>query len=593
MLNCRYVGRICSHSWLTSVNCQDASCTPSVYDCLQGVPNGSTYGHDRLLVMCTGPFSESSPRSLLLARILSWPNIWGRDHQQLSARGSSACVLAVVQKLVVLLQHLASPKVPILLLDSQHQSPSTSSMASIEQLPVELLDQISERLQAKALSALSMTCAKLRHSIEPSLYRHISLTWSFDKPHPPVTSLLFTFLDRPDLADRVKSIDFSGLKNRSSKFRRPGTNSRNRDPPVSVWRDSKHGPSNHQGQVKALLDQAGLGQRDRWLQLYQSGEVDVIVALILAQTTNLETLKLSTEFMVDTTIVGDLLQTQSASANCCFANLKHVEYGNEIDSVIDVYKFSIDAGAVVNLLRLPRVETLRAVVPFQQLSWSDEHTRCVSLRSLHLPFCGLGGFELQQLLGATPNLAQLSIHHLVEEGNLCHTQMLQSPDFRAALEKVSTTLQCLSLRVEIWSMYTDIGIYPDDADKSFGKGLPQHLHSMTKLRYLQLPFIGLFGWNGAASVDLQELLPPNLETLHLTDDLADLIDYPLTDDESLLRSFQSFLSCLPQTQRPFANLLMYLDVTDEQWHQDKMTALQQACQNVGVTCQVRKVLDDI
>ncbi|KAG9501650.1 hypothetical protein J7337_007341 [Fusarium musae] len=66
-------------------------------------------------------------------------------------------------------------------------------------------------LQADAAN-LSMTCRALHSLAEPLVYSTIQITWSrqYYPPIPQILRLIRTLLDRPDLGDIVRSIEFGG-----------------------------------------------------------------------------------------------------------------------------------------------------------------------------------------------------------------------------------------------------------------------------------------------------------------------------------------------------------------------------------------------
>lgn len=90
-------------------------------------------------------------------------------------------------------------------------------MASITQIPTELLLQIISELDEKAISAISWSCKALRRVVHPFL--HWKPSYEFITPHP---FLLRTFIEKSPLNKSIKNLGFTG-RVKSVYHRTPGT----------------------------------------------------------------------------------------------------------------------------------------------------------------------------------------------------------------------------------------------------------------------------------------------------------------------------------------------------------------------------------
>ena len=84
-------------------------------------------------------------------------------------------------------------------------------MASILDLPTELLEDILLPLSTDSLSRLSRTCKTLQNFLSPRIYRTIDWTWRDEDAYaPPFLLLLRTVLANPDIRGKVRVLKLRG-----------------------------------------------------------------------------------------------------------------------------------------------------------------------------------------------------------------------------------------------------------------------------------------------------------------------------------------------------------------------------------------------
>ncbi|KAF2105442.1 hypothetical protein BDV96DRAFT_608268 [Lophiotrema nucula] len=88
-------------------------------------------------------------------------------------------------------------------------------LSKMEQIPNELLLDVSERVSTKDLCELSLVCKKLRAVAQEVLHRSpvipMTLSWDLSTERCKLSSLLWTFVKRPDLALLVRELELRPL----------------------------------------------------------------------------------------------------------------------------------------------------------------------------------------------------------------------------------------------------------------------------------------------------------------------------------------------------------------------------------------------
>ena len=169
-----------------------------------------------------------------------------------------------------------------------------SIMIGFSTLPEELILSILHYLQIADLLSLSLVCKVLQRIAIPRIYRDVNWTWDEDaKDDSTVQSFLRSILERPQLALMVKHIQFRGFK-------------------FSDWLHLELG--DHVMQLaRNIIARVGYPIADKWMFGLQYGSLVVIIALVLSQLPNLESLEVG-RFFLDETLFCELFHHAAVSS---------------------------------------------------------------------------------------------------------------------------------------------------------------------------------------------------------------------------------------------------------------------------------------
>ncbi len=429
-------------------------------------------------------------------------------------------------------------------------------MGDFGKLPLELREAILADVTKVDLSALSCTSKWMRDAIEPNLYRDIEWDWGdSDLHHRPVHLLVRTLLIRPTLSTYVKSVDFAGGKP-FREFQSSFMNVR-LGPTCSVWtvEDVPDFSKQEMRLAIRLIHSLRLSCVDLWLQELKRGEVDVFVALLLAQSYNLRRLRLDFEFQT-TKFVGSLLgRAALRSGHCPFSALETVDYSGDInDKVSPFMDHTIDFTQVLELFRLPSIQSMRMALPVYSIPWTEQNSPTTfTLTSLVLHHTQLSEIDLGHLLRASPNLKSLEFHLWY---NLSSSYR-QRGDRQIYLDCVDLSTSLAFVRASLQHLVVDIGFGYHGRVLAPSEGMNGRLDGLqhfVKLSSLEIPSIMLLGWDldkwtPEIPRTLADVMPPNLSQLCFTDHLTHLEGNPW-NDEHLLSLIEAYLEAR-HTSQPY------------------------------------------
>lgn len=232
--------------------------------------------------------------------------------------------------------------------------------ASLLTLPGEILNPILLKgdFTKQDLSALSRVCKPLRQLTLPRLYEAIIFNWtSASSGTPKILFFLRSLLEKPYLSALVKHFRCIGRKKEGISYakRSPGT----------LWEE---------GEMKTLEDgelfkmakdvvlTADLPEPLLWIDAMEMGDIDVLVALILSQLPQLQTLHLDVNFLTNNRFIGFLFKhalssnNQSSTRRCLstFAHLRHVESIPALPEQSLPSRAFVDTDQFLSLILLPR-----------------------------------------------------------------------------------------------------------------------------------------------------------------------------------------------------------------------------------------------
>jgi len=471
-------------------------------------------------------------------------------------------------------------------------------MSSLVELPEELWQMIVYPLEKSDVSAISRCCKRLRERTIPYLYETIDWTWNSgpalaEPCNPPVHLLLRSLVENRHLGSYFQCLQFNGSKNKGSIWqkRSPGT----------IWERGKPKCTADQLQaLKGYVHEVQLPSETLWITELEIGNVNVFVALVLSQLCNLRTLKLSTDFHVDTPFLGLLFKRAlfSSPPPVGFSIFKDLQYVNFMPMDMDVMpeKAFFDADQVTSLFYLPAIQSIQAVLypKRRKFTWpGDERPYALTLTTLVLPCCEVDETTLLHLLSASPNLHTLRYDYACridpprKSMDDLHFDLAK---LGRALGQVQTTLTHLSLSIDF---YTNTCGDPGNRSEYWGlKNRLGDLQGFVHLQALSIPFVILFGLAQMprSVVTLDGILPRSIRRLCLKDDLSTWDDYEWLAPACLER-LEDFLADRKGTAPQLERLDLELRESHAyEWGEDVQAELRDLCEGTGVQCVISKVL---
>ncbi|ENH67880.1 hypothetical protein FOC1_g10005306 [Fusarium oxysporum f. sp. cubense race 1] len=391
---------------------------------------------------------------------------------------------------------------------------------SLLDCPKEVQLSIAELLLQADVANLSLSCRGLHSLTEPLVYSTIQIIWTrqYYPPIPKALLLLRTLLERPDLRNHVRSIEFGG--NGFIDYDDPPWPGETPEPPgvPNLPLDELNAAIRRTGVYLHFGEELQLGI----IQKTQSATSDAAAAVIVSLLKKLERLTVSENWYNEARLLGLMFQlalcrtnqhsTQSSQPTFSFLNYVSLDPMLHEDTNTEPDKVDQD----LCLFYLPCIQHLSTSIqnptPF---SWPCASApNPVSLTSLDI--FRLRETRLAPVLSATKNLRKLKYNwfyrpDLDEEVN---TSTLMLDELAMALLEVKNSLEDLEITAETCPAYT-MGGY-DPPDFTFHESLAE-MKSMRRLKTLNVPWSFLTGMTDfSATGRLGNALPQNLEYLILS-----------------------------------------------------------------------------
>ncbi|PYI33764.1 hypothetical protein BP00DRAFT_485163 [Aspergillus indologenus CBS 114.80] len=392
-------------------------------------------------------------------------------------------------------------------------SPSQRSCGFLR-CPAEILNLVFDLLSTAELRALGLVNKDLCALVEPYVYSKIDWTWRENHAPPPITPLLRTIISKPQLAARITSFRFQSLP----AYRKKWVMFAAQIIPVPVAELAK---------FIAFVQRTGVPYSDVWTQGLSKGAPDAILALLLAQLSNLRYLSLDYIFCRQSRIIQMLLR----SAICEPAMYRLPDFKHLLDVSFHSHN---DSGAPYTVLRSRGQSPLgqSLVLPFfylpniQRISAAIENTDTFAWPAACLPdpsqltsiyLADIREANLGSLLSVTRNLQSLRWTWYYDVGvhDAIVVPIINLDGIAAALSHVRNTLKDLTIFAEAPIGGND-QFYP--AVKT--EGSLRALVEFDKLKRLQIPLAFLVGFAQDTTKRLQDVLPRNIEYLSITDELG-------------------------------------------------------------------------
>ena len=365
-----------------------------------------------------------------------------------------------------------------------------------------------ELLSVTEYRALCLVNTDFRAVAEIFLYSKIQWTWKRYRS-PPITQLLRTIISRPQLAAYITHVCLDGQDHQSQEFRY-------KLPKIPVSKDELDEPI-------AFIRRAGVPYSDLWIQELRKGKTDALVALLLAQLSNVTYLYIGHDFTRQSTLVGMVLRSAFCEPGHYrlpdFRHLRDVSFLRRLDRDEACDQTVKNTADILPLLYLPNVQRMSISVQNpDEFTWPAAHLPVPSrLTSLCLTAVREGC--LGELLAVTPNLEFLCWSWYFDSGvrDRFTTQTIDLDQIAAAISHVRGSLKHLIITADCEIAFA-VG------DQLFpglkAEGSLCAMVNFDMLKRLQIPWAFLVGFAQDTTKRLQDVIPKNIEVLTITDDLA-------------------------------------------------------------------------
>jgi hypothetical protein len=464
-------------------------------------------------------------------------------------------------------------------------------MASIFDIPAELLEEILSLLQIADLSRLSRACVILHSFLTPRVYHTQDWYWEDDHPSPPYHLLLRTLLSNVQLAGYVKVLKLRGGAIVKEEAWKQGYRDDEDDGWLltngaqTVWTvgqclDMLYTPQEIQAVTSVLSSISSYGNyREEAIQEFERGNVDVIIALILQQVRAIEHLDLGFGYLHRSKFIPRTLRHLLYSkAIIAFPHLVSANLALDGPRSPEFIRLDLDIfRPLFTLQRLAKLDTILSEPTVFAWPSPTEVPHAVWLSTLVLRSSTASEATLEMILSCTPNLKRLVYDHhrmvgmcdphwecceeFVRRERTIPTVLLHGPRLSKALAHVKDTLESLVLKVrftsDVWTEFKDL----QNSQYLCGMiGRVSGLEMMPKLTTLDISWVLLLGWEpdyewspgmllartfipeaDTAGFPWSTIMPPNIQVLRIRDDLSDFWHYPHRsfDVNSLVKSIVS------------------------------------------------------
>lgn len=406
---------------------------------------------------------------------------------------------------------------------------------------------------------------------EALIYKHIDITWRPNET-PPITLLLRTLIDQPELCQRIRGLrlDGEGFTTSGGYPDEPPTL------PVASLSIAK---------ASELIRSSNVPYAQQWTEELQFGHVDAIVALLISMLPKLTTLHLGPNFTVESRLLGQMLrsalsQSPPASRLPAFEQLRQVTFCRRTN---EYRQRTVNNSAdVLPFFYLPAIHDLSVSIDNpKDFSWHDRAPTPSSLRSLEV--YRLRENRLGPLLTTLSGLQKLHWHCFYQDDLDCDVSrdVVDLDEVTRALGRVGNTLIDLTIEAE-----TSPAILAGDYEPPplAISGSLMGLSRLRQVKKLCVPWVFLMGQSPPGGCRLGHLLPPTLQLLKLSADLDEPAEkWMWYDPDSIIQAIKtavhdSTMSSLPDLRRIILPIPQCVgDLTEE-----RRAQLRQLSDRVGI-----------
>jgi hypothetical protein len=481
---------------------------------------------------------------------------------------------------------------------------SHRSAASLSELPQELMDEITSLVPRRAdVSSLSMTSKSIRAATLPLLFHVITMVWfendtvervegdPLQNNIPRIDLLLRVLLENPRFAEYVLKIDLQLAGYRKSRYHKAPH--KPQLPPLAA-------STSYQSLVQNALRRMGLHQMSIHEELVHGiskNDFDAVVALILLLCPRMTSLNLGLDVLLFnrylSTVMNHALPQNRTSA---LRKLKSLKLGR---SLLDVEKTAVyrvewprrwpknalTLPAYLPLFYLPALRDAEMSLPWLgygvKFAWPVlPPPQLSSLRTLHLPECGIEPHILHQILLSTPQLVDLKY-----DCWMFYSNRFDALAFTAALKSVKNTLACLEVKLEFWSNET---VAPGEEEEKSYVEQQCLLKDMVALATVSISACIILGWRKNDARALASVLPPTIVKLKLLDNCFGYESFEWSE-ENLMMSLRDFLD--QQRWRAATPRLQEISIAHTEW--DNVDELIELGEQNGVVCSMHSSQGDL
>lgn len=391
---------------------------------------------------------------------------------------------------------------------------------AIQHLSVELLRMIFSDIGTENYLAIALTCRKFAPVVAEFLYHTVEFVWAktwddvnrkfYIPPYPPVALFVRSLLENSALAANVRHLRVLGYRPESLIPK----------PPASL-----------PGLSPALIHQAATLLGYKHQKSLCQGNVEAWISVIFCLCPELRVLELGYTFFHEDDLVWPgrwppLLDLWSVSLPN-LRKLDAIDLGcdNEGDPVKPRNNDFIASVLHLDTLKTMRINYRDSAPGFLMLF---QDPILPGLTSLYLYRCQLQETTLGQILRALPSLENLSVDLLYDASPTDgRSPFIDCQSLRSALMNAS---QVRSLRLGIYFFCGTAMDVAGGGDYTSGanwgvKGALGDLKTFTKLDYLDISPMILFGWSANHESRISQVIPDSVTDLCLSAELWDWDDY--------------------------------------------------------------------
>ncbi|GIC87253.1 F-box protein [Aspergillus udagawae] len=387
-------------------------------------------------------------------------------------------------------------------------------MAHLSNLPPEVLHLMLAQCDCTTLHSLSLVSRSFHHLSNRFLYSDIDWIYHHDgrQPrYPPLTLLLRTLLAHPELARLIKRVhlDNHSLADMEDHL----------EDLVPESLDLKTIDA-----AMDLITTMGFPQKDRWYTALSESSVDAVIALVLSQLENLESLKLALCLVDGSAFVGMVLKHLiMVRGEGSFSSLRYVKFGDNVDGY-DVLDLEANIDQIIPCFFLPSMKELVVTVhgpdlcsrpPLKEELHQKQQSQ--SLTTLRLYRCDIDPKHVEKLVMLAPRLKVLHCGFLRHTSAAEESEKIDFADLCSALLPAADTLEELTIDLRWTEKNCDVFSLPLSLAGRVPMGSLQEFHVLKRLDIPTELLLGNFDLSRHPRKRLSDLIPPSLQSLCLVD----------------------------------------------------------------------------